>query len=305
MNDISEDDVKKILTCTKKLVSNMFWLKQDLSVKPIKEHYITAIDYVDIMERREFFLQELVATVTSWVYSKNKVKSLIDERLEEVDGDLGNAVNFITTLSYSKFRPGHPQGQMGELLLFNLLQAYFGAAPLLRKQSITTSKGHERFGADAIHYKKEGDSHVMVVGESKCYRNKYQFKKAFKISLESIESTFNRLDSELNLYIHDDFIDEDLKDVVNDYKYNNLKNVKYELVCLVAYNENNDISGDSESTIKASILNIIKERCESLDNTMFDHIDKNILSRINYIIFPIWGLDALLDEFMQLVGSKR
>lgn len=305
MNDISEDDVKKILTCTKKLVSNMFWLKQDLSIEPDKEHYISAIDYVDIMERREFFLQELVSTVTSWVYSKNKVKSLIDERLKEVDGDLGNAATFITTLSFSKFRPGHPQGQMGELLLFNLLQAYFDSAPLLRKQSITTSKGHERFGADAIHYRKEGNNHVMVVGESKCYKNKYQFKAAFKTSLESIESTFNRLDSELNLYIHDDFIDDNLKDVVNDYKCNNLQNVKYELVCLIAYNENNKINASDEAAIKESILNIIKERCSSLERTTFDFIDKSVLSRINYIIFPIWDLDALLDEFMQLVGSNK
>ena len=56
-----------------------------------------------------------------------------------------------------KFRKGSGntllvQGQFGELLLFHFIQKCMKAVPLLRKM-ITTSSQHERFGADAIHYK--------------------------------------------------------------------------------------------------------------------------------------------------------
>ena len=134
MSDISEDEINKLLTCTKKLAQNIYFVKQELPLQPEKEHFSTAIDYVDINERREYFIQELVYSVTSWVYNNKKVKEIYDQRLVEVDGDLGNAMNFIASLAASKFRPGFPQGQMGELLLFNLLQEFFNAAPLLRKQ---------------------------------------------------------------------------------------------------------------------------------------------------------------------------
>lgn len=60
-----------------------------------------------------------------------------------------------------KFRKGCPQGQYGELLLFNFIQHFFKAAPLLRKMPITTNPGLERHGADAIHYLDNGDEQIF------------------------------------------------------------------------------------------------------------------------------------------------
>ena len=38
------------------------------------------------------------------------------------------------------------------------------AVPLLRKMKITTSSQHERFGADAIHYKVENGKNINNFG---------------------------------------------------------------------------------------------------------------------------------------------
>lgn len=51
-------------------------------------------------------------------------------------------------------------------------------------------------------------------------------------------------------------------------------------------------------------MSIIEERCHNLNNSCFDEIDDRIISRINYVIFPIWYLDKLLEEFQTHVGSK-
>lgn len=291
------------LTHTDSLMNHIFWFYEDLNIEPRKDHYGLSINYSDIKERRDDFLKELLSTIVNWVYHKSKLKKILNERSK--DTDLGNALNFITNQAYSKFRPGHPQGQFGELLLFNLIQHYYKATPILRKQRITTSIGHERFGADAIHYKNKNDKNIFILGESKCYESKYQFKKAFKESIQSIIKTFNELDKELNLYVYEDFIEPELEELMKKYKQGNLKNIQYELVCLIVYNENDDILGDSEEIIKSNIKKVIQDKCASIDKNSFSNINKTILARVNYIIFPIWELDKLLNDFQNKVGSNK
>ena len=291
------------LTHTDSLMNHIFWFYEDLNIEPRKDHYGLSINYSDIKERRDDFLKELLSTIVNWVYNKSKLKKILDERSK--DTDLGNALNFITNQAYSKFRPGHPQGQFGELLLFNLIQHYYKATPILRKQRITTSIGHERFGADAIHYKNKNDKNIFILGESKCYESKYQFKRAFEISIQSIVKTFNELDKELDLYLYDDFIEPELEELSKKYKQGKLENIQYELVCLIAYNENQDILGNSEKIIKSNIKKVIQDKCASINKNSFSNIEKNILARVNYIIFPIWELDRLLDDFQNKVGSKK
>ena len=71
------------------------------------------------------------------------------------------------------------------------------AIPLLRKMSITTSANHERFGADAIHYKIENGKHIMIFGEAKTYTSSYKFNEAFEDALDSIINTYNQRRKEL------------------------------------------------------------------------------------------------------------
>lgn len=295
--------MEKYLTNTDKLVNHIYWFYEDLEMLPQKDHYGLSINYTDLKERKDDFLSELINTVVSWVYNNSKSKDLFDKRFAET-GDIGNAMNFVTNQAYKKFRKGHPQGQFGELLLFNLIQHYYKAVPVLRKQRITTSIGHERFGADAIHYKKEGDNNIFILGESKCYESKYAFSSAFETSLNSVVNTFNLLDKEIDLYLYDDFLEPELEDVVKAYKAGELSDVKFELVCMIAYNETNKITGDNETSIKDAIKTIIKERCKNFDKDKFNAINEALLTRINYIVFPIWELDLLLDTFQSKVGSE-
>ena len=140
--EITKQMIDELITHTESLINHIYWFKQDFNISPTKEHIGTAITYTDIQERRDDFINELVNTVVAWVYSKSKSKNIINERMSVVNGDIGNASSFLTTQAFSKFRPGQPQGQFGELLLFNFIQYFFMAVPLLRKQKITTSVGH-------------------------------------------------------------------------------------------------------------------------------------------------------------------
>ena len=109
-------------------------------------------------------------------------------------------------------------------MLFNFIQYFFSAPPLLRKISITTNPNLERNGADAIHYYSDGTNDIFILGESKCYKSKYTFNKAFKESVDSIVETFNNLDNELVLYLYEDFVDPSLEKVAKNFDLCHQKN---------------------------------------------------------------------------------
>lgn len=302
-NPITTEFIDSLLTHTGSLFNHVFWVKHHFNLQPSRDHIGSAISFTDISSRKDDFLREIINTITGWVYSKESTQRIINSRLTEVSQDVANAWTFLATQAFSKFRRGHPQGQFGELLLFNFIQHFFKAAPLLRKMRVTTSVGHERFGADAMHIKVESAKNVLVLGESKCYESKYQFKKAFSSSLDSIVNTFLNFNKELNLYTYEDFIEPELETLAIQYKSGKLENTHFELVCLIAYNETNNISGTNESEIKDSIMSTIKDRCDSLDKSIFDISEKRVVDRLNYIIMPIWKLDEFLNEFSNLIGA--
>jgi hypothetical protein len=167
----------------------------------------------------------------------------------------------------------------------------------------TTSNKHERFGADAIHYKtNEKGENIFIIGESKCYKSNYKFNTAFKDSLNSIKSSFENIFNELDLYIYEEnMIEQNLIKTAEDLKKNVLGNVKFELVCIIIYNENRIVNNPTELEIKARIKQIIEERFHNLDKSIYKDIDDIIISRINYIVFPIWDLNNVLNDFMNII----
>lgn len=286
-----------LLSNTASLISQMFWFQQTISKPPAASHRGVAVKYVDVKELKQGFIRELKGTALSWVYSKAKYAQLWQDELSKRGGDIQNTQGYLHEVMDKKFRKGCPQGQFGELLLFNFIQHFFRAPPLLRKMSITTNPSVERHGADAIHYKETHDEKIFILGESKCYASKYQFNAALKASIESIFTSFDNIENELILYQHDDFIDPELQSVATNLKDGNISGVRFELVCLIAYEEQKNIEAPSEIEIKEKIEKCIAERWAGVADDIYAGVKDHLISRINYVVFPVWGLDTLLQEF--------
>lgn len=293
--------IKEDLATNEELFNYINVYNQRFDILPAeKDHYGAFIEYQDIKELREDFLYALIDTIVDWVYSQEKYKNLMAYEIAKGNTE-SVAASTIIRAAKLKFR-GHKsdkllsQGQFGELLLFHFIQRCFHAAPLLRKMPITTSAHQERFGADAIHYKNEDDANIIFLGEAKTY-TKGSFNKAFETALDSIMETYANHRNELNLYIHEDFLDKKLNDIAEKYLNNTLKNVEVRLVCIIAYNETKKIEADSEVEIRESIKNIIKERYSGFDKSKIKIDENKILKRITYIVFPIWKLEELVNMF--------
>lgn len=191
---MTKEDIKARLIQNDALFNNIYVVEQQFDIVPDdRMHYGAAITYQDLMELRSGFLEQLVDTVVDWVYSSEKYTDL-KARFMASGKSEGAAVSQIARKAKEKFRRGDDnlliQGQLGELLLFHFIQRFKNAVPLLRKMPITTSAEHERYGADAIHYKIEDGKNIIVLGEAKAYTSKYQFAAAFQKAIDSILDTY-------------------------------------------------------------------------------------------------------------------
>jgi hypothetical protein len=287
-------------------MDHVYCVQESFNLLPDKEHYGACINYVDLQEVREDFCKELVNTVPDWVYNQPKVKSIFDRYIQE-GRTFGNATAALVQLAASKFRTRDArgtflQGQFGELLLFNFLQTFFRAVPLLRKMPITTSPSMERNGADAIHYGYKDGMHLFFLGEAKTYTSTYQFPTAFRKAVESILTSYRNHRAELELYMYDEFIDDALLDIAGAYKAGQLKPVEVHLVSVIVYNETTRMNKNNETQIKQDIMDTIRKRGRDLDRDIFDSIGPGLLPRFNYIILPIWELEELIQTFQQKLG---
>lgn len=302
---MTSEDIKKRLINNDALFNNIYVIEQTFDIFPNDHpHFGAAISYQDISELRNDFLNHLVDTVVDWVYSSEKYNDLKRQFIATGKSEAA-AVSQIIRKAAQKFRRGEDtlliQGQLGELLLFHFIQRIKQAIPLLRKMPITTSPAHERYGSDAIHYKVENDKSIVILGEAKAYTSKYKFDAAFDDAVKSILNSYANLRNELNLYLHEDFLDKELDLIAESLLNNTLPNVKYELVSLVLYNENQKIAVTNEADIKEQIEKIIQERYRSFDNSKIDINGNPILKRITYIVFPVWNFDKLAKEFQDLI----
>ena len=293
--------------------NNLYVIEQDFNVKPLgNNHKGIAIKYLDIQERREEFINELVNNIIIWTYGKEKCEKMKQELLDEGRSE-SNAFSEIRRKAFNKFRKSKLKdqyiinGQFGELILFLVIKYFFKADPILRKMPITTSQGSERYGADAIHIKEESDKHILYLGEAKTYETKYKFNEAFEKAIDSILDTYNNYRNELDFYMYEDFIERKYKITYkNIYTYKSgpklvgFFNQYYKLD--EGTNENKTIDIDpikGEKYIKEQIENIIKDRFEEFDYSKIKFDENKIMYRINYIIFPVWNLNNLLDSFIK------
>lgn len=302
---MTKDEINKRLITNEALFNNIYVIEQNFDIIPNNHaHFGAAITYQDIRELRDDFLEHLLDTVVDWVYSSEKYADLKEKYINAGKSEPA-AVSAIIRKATQKFRRSDDklliQGQLGELLLFHFIQYVKQAVPLLRKMPITTSAEHERYGADAIHYKIEGEKNIIILGEAKAYTSNYQFATAFEKAISSILDTYEKMRSELQLYLHEDFLDAELDAVAEALLNNRLPNLETELVCLVLFNETQKLTLSNETEIKRQIEEVIKKRYSDFDNAKIDIENNPILKRITYIIFPIWKFDELAEEFQKLI----
>lgn len=301
MEEINTDS---LLTDTRSLISKMVYLREDFGLVPQNDHVGTAIGYSDLIELNDEFVNELTNGIIRFVYSKDKEEKIVEQLMKE-GRDRPSAYSELQRRSHNKFRKSNVKGQFSELLIFYLLQYHFRAVPVLRKMKITTNPALERNGADAIHVSSEGEKYKFYLAECKTYDAKGKnFNSALYDSLEDILKHYIEHRSELDLYTFEDFIPEKLEGLVRRYLEGNADNIEVNLVCLVAYRNDEDIEGSNQKELEESSIQSIKAAVSSIDvKTLKQKVPDNLNTRIHYVLFPINDVEAILKKFEARISS--
>ena len=122
------EDIRKRLIDNDALFNNIYIVEQSFDILPNDHsHFGAAISYQDISELRKDFLDQLIDTVVDWVYSSEKYDDLKKSFVSSGKSEAA-AVSQIIRKAKQKFRRGNDtlliQGQLGELLLFHLVQSF-------------------------------------------------------------------------------------------------------------------------------------------------------------------------------------
>lgn len=101
------------------------------------------------------------------------------------------------------------EGELGEILLYSMLEAHLNAPKLLTKLELKTDTNHYVNGADGVHLLKIDDrTYQFVFGESKLYADLISgIKVAFRSLKELLKKDLNKLRYEINL-VNTNFLKE-------------------------------------------------------------------------------------------------
>lgn len=122
MKTLQEKDIIDRIITNDALFNDIHIVNQKFNILPDdKMHYGACIDYQDIQELRNDFLNDLLDTIVDWIYSSEKYSAL--RKIEESKGKSDStAHSAVLRKAKQKFRKGTNgtllvQGQFGELLL--------------------------------------------------------------------------------------------------------------------------------------------------------------------------------------------
>ncbi|PSU67400.1 HamA C-terminal domain-containing protein, partial [Photobacterium phosphoreum] len=187
----------------------------------------TLLIYLPCKKDGEVSLTELFECI------KNGILQNFVFSCSEIEKKLGlksdAAMDILFEKALRKISKHTAKGELGELILFTLLDVYLSAPKLLSKVSMKTVPTMPVFGADAVHGQMVNGEFRVYLGESKLYKN---FTSAATNAASSIESAKSKFDIEFDLLdSHMDFpnLNPELEDIILSIlnPYTSVDNIKH------------------------------------------------------------------------------
>lgn len=199
------------------------------------------------------------------------------------------------------------KGELGELILFTLLDVYIGAPKILSKLSFKSSPKMPVLGADAVHAQYQNDKLKLYLGESKLYK---RFSGAASSAIASIsnalvnyEHDFDLIDSYMDYPEIDEESKKEIIDILNPFSENtlDLKDILH-YPCFIGFVEPSILLDDHDE-----YMTKYKMIAEKLVKSFYNKLakQKNDISKTALFLLPFSSIDVLVDEFTKYMGIKN
>ena len=196
--------------------------KVDIRLKFGGQHVETLLVYLPcnggVCDHSDLFRLIKQGILTNFVFSCSEIEKKLSIKCDKSAEELFKK-------AVRKISKHTAKGELGELLLFTLLEVYFKAPKLLSKISHKASRRVPVFGADAVHAQYVGGTLRLYLGESKLHKT---FTNAASSAAMSISSflekycdEFDLIDSHIDFPVMDTEVRDELIDLLNPFSENN------------------------------------------------------------------------------------
>lgn len=280
------DDIKSVL----KKVEATFVLDDDREVQTLLV-YLPTEQGVSCHEA--FFEKIKEGILHNFVFSCSEVEKKLGIENEEAAEELFDK-------AIRKLSKQTAKGELGELILFTLLDVYFGAPKILSKVSMKTNPRMPVFGADAVHGQFHDGQFHLYLGESKLHK---KFKPAAKSAAGSIknakakyEDEFDLLDSHMDFPNINDDLEKKLLSLLNPFTNEDLSDVIHSS-CFIGFAEPDLISNAASAE---EFLGSYEELAAEYIEEFFSKVEAEGLSidEASLLLLPFSCVDQLVDGFV-------
>lgn len=196
-------------------------------------------------------------------------------------------------------------GELGELILFTLLDVYFEAPKLLSKISTKTSRRMPVYGADAVHGQFYAGKFKLMLGESKLHQDfnsaATKATKSIKSAKETYQNEFDLLDSNMDFPNINADLEEHLLEILDPFSNTDLDEVLHS-PCFIGFSDPDLIKvsgGDFENEY-------IKLACKHVGH-YFNNVEHQGINvdKTSLILLPFESITDLVDQFVKYMDVKK
>lgn len=250
-------------------------------------------------EQRHHQLFEIIkeGILSNFVFSCSEVEKKLGIRSEDPPQELFEK-------ALRKLSKHTAKGELGELILYTLLDVYFRAPKLLSKVSMKTNPRMPVFGADGVHGQFDGDQFRLYLGESKLHQD---FKsaatsaaKSVKTAMTKYQDEFDLLDSYMDFPNIEEELEEKLLSLLNPFGNDDLSDI-IRSPCFIGFSEPSLISQASSAE---KFLQQYGDLAERYVQHFFSRIEIEGLStdEASILMLPFSCVDELVKEFIRYMG---
>lgn len=227
---------------------------------------------------------------------------------KEIQKKLGRssetAMEDLFTKAIKKLSEHTAKGELGELILFTLLDVYIQAPKLLSKISMKTNPRMPVFGADAVHGQIVDGEIRVYLGESKLHKN---FKSAATDAISSMVSAKSKFEDEfllLDSYLDFPNLTSELEEMILKAldPYNEDLPDRIHSPCFIGFTQPDIIFEDEASFLK----HYIELSCNYIGDFFSKAEKQNLdIEEVTLLMLPFGCVDVLVDEFISYMGITK
>ena len=204
-----------------------------------------------------------------------------------------------------KFSKHTAKGELGELLLFTLLEVYFNAPKILTK--IKTNKRMAVYGADAVHAQYVNGSLRLYLGESKLHKSfpsaATKAVKSISNYLENYEHEFDVIESQIDFPDISTEVKEEMLDLLDPFSKNNdnLQDILY-APCFIGFVDP-ELFDDNEADYNENYIEAASDLIEDFYGKLI--VTGHEIEKTALLLLPFSTLDVLVAQFIDYMSIKQ